>query len=86
MQKDLGVGLHAAWIPVANTLAIAAIAPLAGYLQDLVGRRNITIFGITVVIVGAALVGSARGFAQVVAGMAISGCGAGISELSALAG
>lgn len=77
---------EASWLPVAFTLAITAIAPFLGYQQDLFGRRNIALAGVIFVIIGVALVGSARSFGQAVTGMAISGAGAAASELTALAG
>lgn len=62
------------------------MAPFVGYLQDLFGRREITLIGSIIIMVGIVLVGTAHGFAQAVAGMAIAGVGAGICELTALAG
>lgn len=86
MEVELNATSRASWLPVSNTLAITAVAPFVGYLQDLLGRRNITLFGSVVIMVGIALIGSAHSFGQAVAGMAISGSGAGICELTALAG
>lgn len=86
ISAELGIATRSSWLPVANTLAITAVAPFVGYLQDLLGRRNITLFGSVIIIVGIALVGSAHNFGQAVSGMAISGSGAGICELTALAG
>lgn len=86
MEADLGAEKTGSWLPVSNTLAITAVAPFVGYLQDLLGRRNITLAGSVVIMVGIALIGSAHSFRQAVAGMTLSGVGAGICELSALAG
>jgi len=86
MEADLGATNVGSWLPVSNTLAITAVAPFVGYLQDLLGRRNITLAGSIVIIVGIALIGSAHSFPQALAGMAISGAGAGVCELTALAG
>lgn len=86
ISADLNIATKASWLPVSNTLAITAVAPFVGYLQDLLGRRSITLFGSVVIMVGIALIGSAHSFGQAVAGMAISGSGAGICELTALAG
>lgn len=72
---------------IANvSIRITAVAPFVGYLQDLFGRREITLIGSVIIMVGIVLVGTAHGFAQAVAGMAISGVGAGICELTSLAG
>jgi MFS family permease len=65
---------------------ITAVAPFVGYLQDLIGRREITLIGSIVIMVGVALVGSAKNFGQGVGGMALSGAGAAVCELTALAG
>ncbi|KAJ8107802.1 hypothetical protein OPT61_g8614 [Boeremia exigua] len=86
IQEDLNATTNGSWLPVSNTLAITAIAPFVGYLQDLLGRREITLFGSVCIMVGIALVGTAHGFAQAVAGMTVAGVGAGICELTALAG
>lgn len=65
---------------------ITAVAPFVGYLQDLVGRREITLVGSVIIMVGIVLVATAHTFGQAVTGMALSGAGAGICELTALAG
>jgi len=86
MAADLGNAGKSSWLPVSNTLAITAVAPFVGYLQDLLGRRNITLAGSVIVMAGIAIIGSAHTFGQAVVGMALSGAGAGICELTALAG
>jgi len=86
IEADLNATSKASWLPVSNTLAITAVAPFVGYLQDLLGRRNITLCGSLIIMVGIALVGAAHGFGQAVTGMALAGAGAGICELTALAG
>jgi len=86
IQTELGLVTNASWLPVSNTLAITAVAPFVGYLQDLVGRRNITLVGCILLMVGIALMGSTHSFGQAVVGMALGGAGAGICELSFLAG
>ena len=84
--EDLGITRGIVWLPTANILAIAATCPYAGYLQDLFGKRYIALFGSFSICLGCALVGSAQGFAQAVVGMALSGVGAAIGELTGLAG
>ena len=86
VEASLNAGGRGGWLPVANTLAITAVAPFTGYLQDLVGRRQITLVGSVTICVGIALVASAKVFGQAVVGMAFAGAGAGICELTALAG
>ena len=76
----------AVWLPVSNTLAIAAVVPYTGYLQDLFGKRYIALFGATLICVGIIVLGTAHTFGAGVTGMALSGAGAGIGELTGLAG
>ncbi|KIW13033.1 hypothetical protein PV08_08220 [Exophiala spinifera] len=86
MEADLDAQKVGSWLPVSNTLAITAMAPFVGYLQDLLGRRYITLAGMLVIMVGIALTGSAHSFGQAVTGMALAGGGAGVCELTSLAG
>ncbi|KAH7384489.1 major facilitator superfamily domain-containing protein [Pyrenochaeta sp. MPI-SDFR-AT-0127] len=86
IAEDLAITRAIAWLPTANILAIAAICPYAGYLQDLFGKRYIALFGSFCICLGCILVGTGQSFAQLIAGMALSGAGAGIGELSGLAG
>lgn len=86
IAADIGGATASAWLPVAYALALAAVAPFCGYMQDLFGRRNITLGGGTVLIVGIIVLATAKSFAQGVVGMGLSGGGAAIGELTALAG
>lgn len=86
IEPAIGATGKGGWLTVANTLAITAVAPFTGYLQDLVGRREITLLGSVIICLGIALVASAKAFGQAVSGMAIAGAGAGVCELTALAG
>ncbi|KNG49787.1 mfs drug efflux pump [Stemphylium lycopersici] len=86
IEEDLGLARGSAWLPTANILAIAAVCPYAGYLQDLFGKRYIALFGSFCICLGCALVGSGHTFGQLLAGMAISGAGAATGELTGLAG
>jgi MFS family permease len=83
---DLNITRGIVWLPTANILAIAATCPYAGYLQDLFGKRYIALFGSFCICLGCALVGSAQSFGQAIVGMALSGVGAAIGELTGLAG
>lgn len=76
IEADLGLARGSAWLPTANILAIAAACPYAGYLQDLFGKRYIALFGSSCICLGCILVGSGHSFAQLLAGMAVSGVGA----------
>ena len=73
-------------MPISYSLVLAAVAPFCGYLQDLFGRRNITLGGGTALCVGIIIVATAHTPGQAIAGMSISGGGAAIGELTALAG
>lgn len=84
--KDLGTTVGQGWLPTANTLAIAAVAPFVGYLQDLFGKRYIALFGAMLLCLGCVVLGTAHTFGQAVSGMSIAGAGAGIGELTGLAG
>jgi len=84
--EDIGGSAGRGWLPTANTLAIAAVAPFVGYLQDLFGKRYIALFGAVLLCVGCILLGTAHSFGQGVTGMAVAGAGAGIGELTGLAG
>lgn len=86
IAADLNITRGIVWLPTANILAIAATCPYAGYLQDLFGKRYIALFGSFSICLGCALVGSAQSFGQAIVGMALSGVGAAIGELTGLAG
>lgn len=86
MVTDIGGSGGAVWLPVSNTLVLAAVSPFAGYLEDLFGRRLITLIGSILIMVGIVLVGTAHGFTQAIVGMSLAGGGAAIGELTALAG
>ncbi|KAK4466950.1 major facilitator superfamily domain-containing protein [Cladorrhinum samala] len=74
------------WFVSANLLATAAIAPFVGALSDLFGRRYAALMGSMLVIIGQAVCGTAKEMWVFILGMAISGTGTGINELTALAG
>jgi MFS family permease len=86
IAADIGGATASAWLPVSYALALAAVAPFSGYLQDLVGRRNITLAGGLVLCVGIVVLATAKQFSSGVVGMALAGAGAAIGELTALAG
>ena len=71
---------------MAYALSLAAVAPFAGYIQDMFGRRNVTLGGGFSLLMGCLILGTAHQFGQGIVGMCFSGAGAAIGELSALAG
>lgn len=74
------------WLLTTNTLAVSAICPFVGYLTDLLGRRWMAVFGAVCLLVSSIVMGIAKSLAVGVVSMAIGGVGAGICELTALAG
>lgn len=52
IEPDLHVTTQSAWLPVSFNLAIAAVAPYCGYLQDVFGKRNIALMGAALACVG----------------------------------
>ncbi|KAK4043794.1 fungal trichothecene efflux pump [Parachaetomium inaequale] len=86
IYRDLGGVSYWVWFITANLLATAAISPFVGALSDLMGRRYVAIIGSVTIIAGQIICGAARDMDMFIAGMAITGIGTGINELTALAG
>ncbi|EXJ71987.1 uncharacterized protein A1O5_04490 [Cladophialophora psammophila CBS 110553] len=84
--KDIGGSTVDSWFPVAYSLTLASVSPFSGYLQDVFGRRNISLVGGCTLCVGIIVVATSHTMAQAIVGMALSGLGAAIGELTALAG
>lgn len=72
------------WFVLANLLALAGICPFVGSLSDLLGRRYVALLGATLVCLGLIVSSTAHTMNIFIGGMAISGAGAGINELTAL--
>lgn len=86
IAADIGGAEASAWLSVAYALALSAVAPFCGYLQDLFGRRNITLAGGLMLMIGCVVLGTAKKFGPGIVGMGFAGAGAAIGELTALAG
>ncbi|CZT15092.1 related to MFS drug efflux pump [Ramularia collo-cygni] len=86
IAEDLDAHDAIGWLPVANTLAIASVCPFVGYLQDLFGKRYIALFGALLLCLGCVVLGTAQHLGAGLTGMALAGAGAGIGELTGLAG
>jgi MFS family permease len=84
--KDLGGANIDSWVPVAYSLTLASVSPFSGYLQDVFGRRNICLVGGMILCVGIIVTATAHTIGQAIAGQGVSGLGAAIGELTALAG
>ena len=86
ITKSVGGSAISSWSVTSYSLAFASIAPFSGYLQDVFGRRYISLTGSATLILGLILIGTTHTMTQVIVGMTISGVGAAIGELTALAG
>lgn len=86
IAADVGGTAVETWLPISYSLVLAAVAPFCGYLQDLFGRRYITLAGGVVLCIGILVVATAHSAGAAIAGMSIAGGGAAIGELTALAG
>ena len=69
------------WLAMAMSLAFAAVTPTFGAMSDLIGRRFLGVLGAGWVIFGLAIVGTAHSMTVAIAGMAITGAGAGICQV-----
>ncbi len=85
MVADLNIGTNESWLLIVNNLAFACVAPCAGYLQDIFGRRNALIIGSVGNILGGILSGAANGFGLLIFAFTVAGIGGAIGELTATA-
>jgi len=83
--NDIGGFSIRTWLPLVHSLAFAAVAPFAGHVSDLVGRRYIALSATAIIIVGMVVVGTAHRMAVAVIGMALGGMGGGIGGTVAVA-
>ncbi|KIX02552.1 uncharacterized protein Z518_08493 [Rhinocladiella mackenziei CBS 650.93] len=86
IYRDIGGVDRWTWFVLANLLTLAAVCPFVGSLSDLTGRRYVAMLGSGFLVISMAISGTAKSMNQFIAGMAISGAGAGICELTCLAG
>jgi MFS family permease len=84
IAADFGEGDLAAWMPIVYSIVLAAIASFCSYLQDLFGRRNITLARGVIIYAGIIIVATAHSVRQVITGMGLMRRGAAIGELTAL--
>jgi len=73
------------WFVLAYLLALAAVCPFVGSISDLIGRRWVSLGGSFLLIIAMIICSTAHGMGQFIAGMTLSGIGAGICELTSLA-
>ncbi|KAH6970586.1 fungal trichothecene efflux pump-domain-containing protein [Ilyonectria sp. MPI-CAGE-AT-0026] len=83
---DIGGTDRWVWFITANLICLAAICPFVGALSDILGRRYVVIMGSLFIIVGQIVCTTAHTMNVFICGMALSGVGAGINELTAIAG
>ncbi|KAK0613136.1 major facilitator superfamily domain-containing protein [Bombardia bombarda] len=86
IYRDVHGADHWIWFVSANLLATAAISPFVGTLSDVFGRRWVAVMGTVFVIAGQILSSLATYMDPFIGGMTLTGVGAGISELTAIAG
>ncbi|KAI5853600.1 putative MFS drug efflux pump [Tricharina praecox] len=85
IYRDIGGADRWIWFVLANLLALAAVCPFVGSLSDLVGRRYVSLLGAGFLILGMVVASTAKTMNIFICGMTLSGVGAGINELTALA-
>jgi MFS family permease len=83
---DIGGDDSHTWLGIVNCLAVAAVAPVAGAVSDLVGRRFIGLAGIALIMAGMIVLGTAHSMQVAIAGMAIAGVGSGLAQTMGVAG
>jgi MFS family permease len=83
---DIGGASSEAWLGVANTLSVATVAPIAGSISDLIGRRYGALLATCMVCIGLIVVGTAHRMDVAIGGSAITGVGSGLAETIGTAG
>jgi EmrB/QacA subfamily drug resistance transporter len=74
---ELGGVDHYSWVFSAYMLGATVTTPIYGRLSDVYGRRPFFVAGIVIFMAGAVISGTAAGMAQLIAGRAVQGLGAG---------
>ncbi|KAF2753320.1 MFS general substrate transporter [Pseudovirgaria hyperparasitica] len=86
LYSDVGGSERFTWLVIGYLIPNAALCPFVGALSDMFGRRMVAIFGQVCLVVGAIVVSTSHTMNTAIGGMVISGLGAGLNELIALAG
>jgi MFS family permease len=82
---DIGGADRWTWFILGYLFALGAVCPFVGSLSDLFGRRSVAIGGALLLIIGNIVSAKANTMNTFIAGMSLSGAGAGLCELTALA-
>ena len=86
IYSDIGGLDRYTWFILAYLLALAAVCPFVGSISDIMGRRYVALMGGVLLVVSMVICSTAKDMNTFIAGMAIAGVGAGVCELTALAG
>jgi hypothetical protein len=84
--QDIGGPNVKTWLGLVHSLGLAAVAPFAGAVSDLIGRRYPAIFGTILIIIGMVVVGTAHEMNVAIGGQAVAGVGAGICQTIGISG
>lgn len=85
-MADLGGDDISTWLALVHGIGLAAVAPFAGALSDLIGRRYLGVFGASLVMAGMFIVGFADTMQMAIIGMAVAGAGGGFSGVVGISG
>lgn len=81
MMSVFGVGLDdVKWVMTAYTLALGAIIPLTGYLQDIFGAKKVYIVALAIFTIGSALCGFAWSNSSMIAFRVFQAIGGGMMQ------
>ena len=79
---ELGGFDRYAWASATYLVAAAIVAPIAGRLSDLYGRKSFLILGLSVFMLGSILASTSRSMTQLIAFRSVQGLGGGIIVVS----
>ena len=81
-----GAGGRWLWMVIGYLIPNSALCPFVGALSDIFGRKYVAAFGQVCLLIGPIVVSTAHDINIAIGGQVISGLGAGLNELIALAG
>merc|ERR1712093_507091 len=86
IYTDIGGAERYQWMVIGYLIPNASLCPFVGALSDMFGRRWVAAAGQVLLIVGPIVTATANTMNTAIGGQVISGLGAGLNELIALAG